>query len=46
MEENVKMRQIIIPLPHLDSLFSLAEAASREKNNKKPSHKKLLFEAV
>jgi hypothetical protein len=33
-EENVKVRQIIIPFPQFDTLFSLAEAKSKEKTNK------------
>jgi hypothetical protein len=35
IEENVKVRQIIIPLPHFDILFSLAEATPREKKPNK-----------
>jgi hypothetical protein len=35
IEENVKVRQIITPLPQFDTLFSLAKATSREKNQQK-----------
>jgi hypothetical protein len=35
IEENVKARQIIILLPQFDTLFSLADVTSREKNQQK-----------
>jgi hypothetical protein len=43
IEENVKVRQIITPLPHFDTLFSLDEAKTREKENNKKNLIKAIF---
>jgi hypothetical protein len=39
IEEKVELRQIIITLLRFDTHILLAEATTREKNNKNPTNK-------